>query len=235
MKPHLTIIRGCLVLTAAACGGGTNGAPPAQDSPAQDSPVLSDATTDQAALADSVRRTYTQADIDFMAGMIHHHAQALVMSRMAPSHGASPSMRILTERIINAQNDEIALMQDWLADRDLPVPGVTTSGKSMGVHDEDGMGMMGMMGMMPGMLTDDQLARLDAARGPEFDRLFLTFMIQHHQGALTMVEELFGTYGAAQEQAVFKLASDIGADQSSEITRMQSMLREMLFGSGTGP
>jgi uncharacterized protein (DUF305 family) len=87
------------------------------------------------------------------------------------------------------------------------------------------------MGMMPGMLSVEQLARLDAARGREFDRLFLTYMIQHHQGALTMVEDLFGSHGAAQEQSVFKLASDIGADQSSEITRMQSMLREMLFGN----
>lgn len=228
MKAHVVHILGCLAVTVvAACGGGTSEAPPTQNSPA-----VSDATTEQAALADSVRRSYTQADIDFMAGMIHHHAQALVMSRMAPSHGASPPMRILTERIINAQNDEIALMQDWLADRDLPVPEVTPAGKSMGVHHGD---EEGMSGMMPGMLTVDQLARLDAARGADFDRLFLTFMIQHHQGALTMVEELFGTYGAAQEQAVFKLASDIGADQSSEITRMQTMLREMLFGSGTQP
>lgn len=223
MQKHLKTILGCLTLgPAAACGAGTAETPPEQPSP-------SNAAIEQAALADSVRRTYTQGDIDFMSGMIHHHAQALVMARMAPSHGASPSMRILTERIINAQNDEIALMQDWLADRELPVPEVTPSGKSMGTHQGDAMGMM------PGMLTEGQLARLDAARGPEFDRLFLTFMIQHHQGALTMVEELFATYGAAQEQSVFKLASDIGADQSSEITRMQSMLREMLFGSGTQP
>ena len=83
---------------------------------------------------------------------------------------------------------------------------------------------------MPGMLTADQMAQLDAARGPEFDRLFLTFMIQHHQGAITMVDQLFDTYGAAQNDLVFKIASDIGADQTSEIDRMQSMLREMVFG-----
>lgn len=211
------------VAPAGACGSATSEAPPAT------TPAPSASSSDQAALADSVRRSYTQADIDFMGGMIHHHAQALVMARMAPSHGASPSMRILTERIINAQNDEIALMQDWLSDRDLPVPEVTTSGMSMGAHGG------GSMGMMPGMLSVEQLARLDAARGPEFDRLFLTYMIQHHQGALTMVEALFGSHGAAQEQSVFKLASDIGADQSSEITRMQSMLREMLFGNESQP
>jgi uncharacterized protein (DUF305 family) len=85
--------------------------------------------------------------------------------------------------------------------------------------------------MMPGMLTPEQMAELDAARGDEFDRLFLTFMIQHHRGAITMVDDLFDTYGAAQNDLVFKIASDIGADQTSEIDRMQTMLREMMFGS----
>jgi uncharacterized protein (DUF305 family) len=172
-----------------------------------------------AALADSVRRSYTQADIDFMAGMIHHHAQALVMARMAPTHGASEPLGIMAARIINAQNDEIALMQRWLEDRGEPASDT----------DSD----MGMM--MPGMLTDEQLAALDAARGTEFDRLFLTYMIQHHQGAVTMVSELFATDGAAQEQTVFKLASDIEADQASEIARMQSMLREILFEPDESP
>jgi uncharacterized protein (DUF305 family) len=88
---------------------------------------------------------------------------------------------------------------------------------------------------MPGMLTADQMAQLDAARGPEFDRLFLTFMIQHHRGAITMVDQLFDTYGAAQNDLVFKIASDIGADQTSEIDRMQTMLRETVFGpTGSG-
>lgn len=214
-----------------ACGSAaTDTAPPPTTSPVSTSADAA-ATADQAALADSVRRSYTQADIDFMTGMIHHHAQALVMARMAPSHGASPSMRILTERIINAQNDEIALMQDWLGDRGLDVPEVMPSGVSMSAQGGNHGGAGG--GMMPGMLTDAQLATLNEARGPDFDRLFLTYMIRHHEGALTMVEELFATYGAAQEQAVFKLASDIGADQSSEIHRMQTMLREILFGPGS--
>lgn len=176
----------------------------------------------QAALADSVRTSYTRADVDFMRGMIHHHAQALVMARMAPTHGASPAMRTLTERIINAQRDEIELMTRWLRDRGEPAP---SEAERMGHEHDPAI-------HMPGMLSEAQMEALDDARGEEFDRLFLTYMIQHHQGALTMVRELFDTYGAAREQTTFKLASDIEADQSSEITRMQTMLRELLFGDG---
>ena len=172
-----------------------------------------------AALADSVRHSYTQADIEFMAGMIHHHAQALVMARLAPSHGASGPLGIMAERIINAQNDEIALMERWLRDR----------------NEQVADSKMCMDTMMPGMLTEAQLDALATAHGAEFDRLFLTYMIQHHQGAIAMVSELFSTDGAAREQTVFKLASDIEADQASEITRMQSMLRENLFGSDVSP
>ena len=190
------------------------------------------AVAEQAALVDSVRRSYTRADVDFMAGMIHHHAQALVMSQMAPSHGASPSLQIMARRIINAQNDEIDLMQAWLRDRGENVPEPRASG---GHQSDDGHAMHGDHDagheMMPGMLTDEQMAALDAARGEEFDRLFLQFMIQHHQGAVTMVNELVAVPGAAREEAVFKLASDIGADQTSEITRMQTMLRDLLFSS----
>jgi uncharacterized protein (DUF305 family) len=154
-----------------------------------------------------------------MTDMIHHHAQALTMARMAPSHGASGEIQVLAERIIVGQNDEIAIMQRWLRDQGQPVPDPTAGAPEGGGHAMH----------MPGMLTQEQLADLDASRGADFDRLFLTYMIQHHQGALTMVEQLFGTYGAAQGDMVFKIASDIGADQTSEIDRMRSMLREMLF------
>ena len=212
-----------LVITAAAaCGGTAASRPPAgTTSPPRDS------STDLAAQADSLRHSYSPADVEFMQGMIHHHAQALVMSRMAPTHGGSPALQVMAARIINAQNDEIALMEEWLRDNNQPVPDYstemhTTHGADHAVH-------------MPGMLTPAQMAELDAARGPDFDRLFLTYMIQHHQGALTMVEELFGTSGAAQGDAVFKLASDISADQSSEIDRMQSMLREIVFDSPDSP
>ena len=180
----------------------------------------------QAAVVDSVRRTYTQADVDFMAGMIHHHAQALVMSRMAPTHGASASLQVMAERIINSQKDEIDPMQRWLQNRDLPVPEPEAAGGHAAAHDH---------AMMPGMLTAEQLANLDAARGEEFDRLYLQYMIQHHQGAVTMVENLVATRGGAREETVFKLASDIGADQASEITRMQTMLRDLLFSGEDTP
>ena len=167
------------------------------------------------ARADSVRHPYTEADIRFMSGMIHHHAQAILISRWAPSHGASASVRTLAARIINAQQDEIATLQQWLRDRRQPVPDV----RSMGEMNGAGPGMM-----MPGMLSEAQLKQLDAAREKEFDRLFLTFMIQHHRGAVTMVNELFGSYGAAQDETVFKLASDINVDQTTEIARMERML-----------
>jgi uncharacterized protein (DUF305 family) len=173
------------------------------------------------ARADSVRHPYTEADIRFMSGMIHHHAQAIVISQWAPSHDASASVRTLAARIINAQQDEIATLQQWLRDRRQPVPDVRSMKEMNGA--ERGM-------MMPGMLSEAQLKQLDAARGREFDRLFLTFMIQHHRGAVTMVNELFDSYGAAQDETVFKLASDINVDQTTEIARMERMLFVLSLG-----
>lgn len=182
------------------------------------------------------RGTYphTQADVRFMSHMIRHHSQALVMAGWAPSHGASPEIRRLAERIINGQQDEIASMQRWLEDRGQPAPDSGTGTKmhsehppapSPGQDASPGSGHDHML--MPGMLTDAQMKELDQARGSEFDRLFLTYMIQHHQGAVTMVRNLFTTPGAAREETTFKLASDISADQSSEIKRMQRMLAEL--------
>jgi uncharacterized protein (DUF305 family) len=174
----------------------------------------------------SAQTSYSKADIDFMVGMIHHHAQAIVMSRWAPTHGASPAILTLTERIINAQQDEIASMQRWLRSHGQPVPEPDPHGMMMD------MGGMKHEMLMPGMLTDAQMKQLDASRGKDFDRFFLTFMIQHHQGAVTMVNDLFGTPGAAQEQTVFKMASDVFADQTTEIERMQKMLAAMIFETG---
>lgn len=178
-------------------------------------------TPEQRARADSAQWPYTQADVDFMTGMIGHHAQAIVMSRLAPTHDASPSIRILAERIINAQVDEIALMQMWLRDRGrVPPDPLDTAQAHTGHH--------GSHAMMPGMLTQEQLADLDAARGKEFDKLFLRYMIMHHQGAVTMVKDLLAVPGAAQDETTFKLASDINADQQTEIARMQQMLFALL-------
>jgi uncharacterized protein (DUF305 family) len=171
------------------------------------------------------QHAYTAADIQFMDGMISHHAQALLMAGWASSHGASPSVLTLTSRITNAQQDEIAGMQKWLRDRHQPVPEANPHGMTMKMD-----GMEHTM-LMPGMLTESQLKQLDEARGKDFDRLFLTFMIQHHQGAVTMVKDLFDTYGAAQDISVFKLASDISADQTTEIERMQKMLASVIFGA----
>jgi len=164
---------------------------------------------------DSARKAYTPADVHFMTGMIAHHAQAVLMAGWAPSHGASASLRAMCERIVVGQGDEIVLMQRWLRDRHEMVPGGDAT------HDM----MPGMEHtLMPGMLTPQQLTQLDSARGAEFDRLFLTFMIQHHMGAITMVNELFGTKGGGEEEIVFRFASDVYADQTTEIARMNRML-----------
>ena len=164
--------------------------------------------------ADSLRRPYTEADIRFMSRMIHHHQQALVMAAWAPTHGASADIRRLAERIENGQRDEIATMRRWLEDR--------------GQAPHTGHAMH-----MPGMLTEDQLRELDQARGAEFDRLFLTYMIRHHRGAVAMVDDLFATPGAAQDETVFKFARDASADQSTEIARMEAMLVTHIIETGT--
>ena len=181
---------------------------------------------------DSLRHPYTAADIRFMTDMIHHHAQAIVMSRMAETHGASSAVKILASRIINAQQDEIRTMQNWLRARHQPVPDPFAPMPAMA-----GMsGMAGMEGMedqhlMPGMLTAAQMKALDAARGTDFDRFFLTGMIQHHSGAIQMVSKLFSSYGAGQDETVFKFATDVNTDQTTEIARMQKMLVNVIFGS----
>ena len=171
---------------------------------------------------DSALTKFTEADTHFMTGMIAHHAQALVMSELAPANGASAQVQTLAARIINAQQDEIALMQQWLRDRGQPVPEVHITGITLMVH---GAGDHVMH--MPGMLTQEQLQELEAARGLDFDRLFLTYMIQHHAGAVHMVDELFSTDGAALDEAAFKLASGIHADQVTEIARMELMLGQL--------
>jgi uncharacterized protein (DUF305 family) len=161
---------------------------------------------------------YTDADVDFMAGMIPHHAQAVIMAGWAPSHGARKDVAILCERMVVEQRDEIAMMQRWLQDRGQAVPDATSMRHRMKMNGvEHDM-------LMPGMLTDEEMAALDAARGPEFDRLFLMGMIRHHQGTIDMVDVLFKSYGAAQDETVFKFASDVHADQSIEIDRMHQML-----------
>ena len=162
---------------------------------------------------------HTAADANFMRGMIHHHAQAVVMARWAPTHGAGADLQRLAERIVVAQQDEIALMQTWLREKGEPVPEPTPGPMRMTMPDGTEHDML-----MAGMLTAAELKQLDAARGQEFDRLFLTFMIRHHEGALEMVEELFASQGAGQDEDTFRLASDVFADQTTEIRVMKEML-----------
>ena len=206
-----------VVLVAAAlvaCSSGAHSA--AQGSAAPPSPSTSSSAS--AARASTPPAKANPADAQFVTGMISHHAQALIMAGWAPSHGASPAVATLAERIVAGQKDEIVTMQTWLRDHGLPVPEAKPGPMTMTMN-----GMTHEM-MMPGMLTDEQMHQLDAARGREFDRLFLTFMIQHHKGAVTMVQDLFGTNGAAQEQSIYKMGSDVSADQTTEIERMQRML-----------
>jgi len=214
MRISFRIISAAFLIVFAACAS-TGRAQGQQPAPASTTPFPDT----------SAQHTYAAADIRFIAGMIAHHAQALVMAGWASSHGASPSVQTLANRITNAQQDEIALMQRWLRDRHQPAPDANAHGMTMNMN-----GMEHEM-LMPGMLTDSQLKQLDEARGKEFDRLFLTFMIQHHRGAVTMVTDLFGTYGAAQDATVFKIASDVSADQTTEIARMQKMLASLIFGA----
>ena len=237
---------------------------------------------------DSAKMQFTQADVDFMTDMIGHHAQALIMSSMASVNNASPSIVILTKRIINAQKDEIGIMQRWLHERNQSVPQIIIEGlqliikpgnepslvfdsaqvahavKHFNKHgsymdithyqlmhgndmNHEGMdhskmghseGEMNHENMdhadmqdhsgMPGMLTQDQLEELALAKGTEFDRLFLTYMIQHHTGAIIMVKDLVETDGAAQELQIGELAGEINVDQKTEIERMRLMLMEVV-------
>lgn len=158
--------------------------------------------------------SFVEADVRFMQGMIGHHQQAIEMCELVAARTTNESILRLAQRITISQEDEIRMMQDWLRARGQPLP-------DLHAHHQHGAVLM------PGMLTPEEMARLAAARGPEFDRLFLEGMIKHHLGALVMVEQLFAVPGAGQEGEIFAFASDVEADQRMEIERMLGMLREM--------
>lgn len=166
--------------------------------------------------ASAQERRYTPADVQFMQGMIGHHAQALDMAALVPSRTTNQSIRLLAQRIEISQKDEIHLMQAWLEHRGQSVPDPGASPMQHGAGDH--------AMLMPGMLTPEQMAQLTAAREGAFNRLFLRFMIQHHEGALTMVKTLFGSPGAAQETDTFRYVSDVDTDQRIEIERMRQLL-----------
>jgi len=161
----------------------------------------------------------SQADVEFMQGMIMHHAQAVEMTALMESHTENKDLRLLGARISSSQSDEIRFMRRWLAARgeslSMPRPGMP--GMDMSREAKT---------LMPGMLSPEQMEALRKARGPEFDHLFLTGMIQHHEGALTMVKELFDTAGAGQDADVFNFATDVDSGQRAEIRIMQAMLEK---------
>lgn len=152
-----------------------------------------------------------------MQGMIMHHSQAVEMTALIPSHSENKDLQTLGARISSSQSDEIKLMRRWLAARgepiSMPMPG-------MPYMDKSGSSMP----LMPGMLTPEQMDALRKAKGPDFDKLFLLGMIQHHNGALIMVKDLFDTPGAGQDADVFNFATDVDSGQRAEIRIMQSML-----------
>jgi uncharacterized protein (DUF305 family) len=206
MRPLVLVL---IVAAAASCrSAGTGAAPPIVQpgAPGQESKVVQ---AEQA--RDLSKVQFTPADVKFMQGMIHHHAQAVDMTQLLVTRTASEDMKKLALRIELSQNDEMKMMRRWLEVRGQEVPG------------EHAHHMPGAP-MMPGMLTPEEMARLAAAKGPEFDRLFLEGMIKHHGGAITMVQELFATAGAGQDSEIYAFASDVDADQRMEIDRMSAML-----------
>jgi len=159
------------------------------------------------------------ADIEFMQGMIMHHRQAVVMTAMIPSHTDNKDLRTLGSRIGHSQSDEILFMKRWLAERGQPI--------AMPVEDMPGMDMSNQgVALMPGMLTPAQMDALSKAKGADFDRRFLEGMIQHHNGALIMVKDLFDKPGAGQDAEIFDFVTDVDTGQRAEIRIMQGMLHK---------
>ncbi|CAN5649638.1 hypothetical protein BH23GEM9_BH23GEM9_33040 [soil metagenome] len=219
----------CMAVTTAACGTAprTTGGP-APVPAGEAAPVRAAMPADSLAELDALfrerlaesRGRFTEADVRFMSDMIAHHAQALAMVEMAVPGGASPALQTLAARIRTGQEDEIALMQQWLRERGRPVPDADPGAGHHAHH----------VVAMPGMLSPEQMTELARARGQQFDRYFLTLMIEHHRGAVVMVDTLMATDGAAQDPTVFRIASDVKADQTAEIARMQRMLATLLGG-----
>jgi uncharacterized protein (DUF305 family) len=176
--------------------------------------------------ANAAPRKPSEADIKFMQGMIMHHSQAVEMTELLRTRSRDKEVQALGKRISISQTDEMRFMKQWLTDRGLPI----SEHGSMDMAGMDMAGMdhmdMGPMPMMPGMLTPEQMKALAAASGPAFDHLFLTGMIQHHTGALTMVKDLFASPGAGQDPQLFDFASDVDNTQQAEIDIMRHMLKE---------
>ncbi|HYU78000.1 MAG TPA: DUF305 domain-containing protein [Vicinamibacterales bacterium] len=226
MRRHLAVF--LLIIVGASCRTGGNASaprvattPPAPSAPAGggSAPIVQPGAPGQAprviapgTAAALPQPTYTDADVKFMQGMIAHHLQAIDMVNLLKTRTASDDMKKLGLRMELSQADEIKMMQRWLEVRGQEVPGPHAHHTGM---------------MMPGMLTAEEMARLEAAKGTEFDRLFLQGMIKHHGGALIMVDDLFKTPGAGQDSDIYAFASDVVADQRMEIDRMAAMLNAL--------
>jgi uncharacterized protein (DUF305 family) len=175
--------------------------------------------------ANAAPRKPSDADVKFMQGMIMHHSQAVEMTELLKTRSQDPAVQALGKRISISQTDEMRFMKEWLTERGEPLSEqMDMAGMDMAGMDHDHMDMA--MPMMPGMLTKAQMKALAAATGPEFDHLFLTGMIQHHTGALTMVKDLFRVPGAGQDPRLFDFASDVDNTQQAEIDIMRHMLKE---------
>lgn len=167
------------------------------------------------------------ADVQFMQGMIVHHAQAVEMTALIESHTENKDVRSLGARISHSQADEIRFMKRWLVTRGQPISDATHDMHKMHMnHKNMSHDQMAQMGLMPGMLSSEQMEALRKAKGEEFDRLFLEGMIQHHGGALTMVKDLFDAAGSGQDAELFNFATDVDSGQRAEIRIMQNMLEK---------
>jgi uncharacterized protein (DUF305 family) len=230
---HRRFVPTVAVLAAAlltACSGAD--AEPA-DEPEASAPIVQPGAPGEPSelvdeLPEAEEPRHTEADVAFMQGMIPHHVQALRMTRLVPERTAREDVPLFAERMDISQEDELTLMRDWLEERDEEVPLLSVPHDHPDAdQDLEGAVEAKMDGpMMPGMLTEDELLALEAAEGEEFDRLFLEAMIRHHEGALTMVDELFEA-GGGQGTEVFQFAGHVRSDQEIEISRMQDMLEDL--------
>jgi uncharacterized protein (DUF305 family) len=218
LSKRILILAAALALPLAAQQG-SSPVPPVivqPGAPGQPNKTLTPAT------AQPPNRPPTDADVKFMQGMIMHHNQAVEMTHLLETRSKNPEVQALGQRIAISQTDEMAFMKRWLTERGKPL--TLPMDMEMGGMDMSKMDMSDMMPAMPGMLTKRQMDALRAASGPAFDHLFLTGMIQHHTGALTMVQDLFATPAAAQDPVLFDFATDVDNTQLAEIDIMKHLL-----------
>lgn len=236
--PRPVVLLGATLLVTACTGGSAPPSPAPLPAPDDGPRVVQPGAPGEATrewdgtgLGEVEGAAWTEADVAFMQGMIHHHAQALEMTALIDERTDTEAIRQMGLRMEISQGDEIALMARWLEERGRRVPDWRAMPTMPTGHSGSGMDHAAMDHgagpAMPGMLTPDQMRALEGARGPEFDRLFLEFMIQHHEGAIVMVRELFSAPGAGQESRVFQFASEVDADQTIEIRRMRQLLARM--------